>query len=68
MKLNAVEKQSALWRKLEQHLTERLATMRQKNDGNLDPLETAKVRGRITELKDLIALGEPSPVDIADEQ
>lgn len=68
MKLNSVERQSALWRKLEQHFNERLATMRQKNDGNLDPLETAKVRGRITELKDLIALGEPGPVDIADEQ
>lgn len=68
MKLDAIEKQSALWRKIEAHLLSRLALMRQRNDGNLDPTETAKVRGRITELKDLIALGEPSPVDIADEQ
>ena len=68
MNLNRVEAQSAIWLKIKQHLEGRIATLRSKNDGDLDILETAKLRGRIAELKALIALDESPVVPVADEQ
>lgn len=62
MKLSDGERMSALWRKLEQHLTDRLATLRARNDGNLPPDETAKVRGQIAEVKSFLEIGTPKLV------
>jgi len=59
MKLTAGEIQSALWQKLGAYLEERLDRYRLKNDGNLDHDYTAKLRGRIAELKEMLALAEP---------
>lgn len=52
------EKQSALWQKLQQHLESRLDIQRKKNDGNHDLVNTAKIRGRIAEIKSLLSLGD----------
>ena len=66
MKLSEGERMSALWRKLEQHLTDRLATLRARNDGNLPPDETAKVRGQIAEVKSFLDIGNPQVI-VTDE-
>jgi len=56
MKLTEGEKLSAVWQKLEPHLKERLTTLRAQNDGELDELSTARLRGRIAELKLILSL------------
>lgn len=67
MNLSPIEAQSLIWLKIKKHMTERLEVLRAKNDGDLDTTETARLRGRIAALKELIALDE-SPVPVADEQ
>ena len=66
MNLSTYERESALWKKLEQHLNERLTTLRTRNDGELDAIETARLRGRISQVKEFLALSE-APEHIADE-
>ena len=46
------------WPDVEQWANDKLAAARAKNDGDLDTVETAKLRGRIAALKELIALPE----------
>lgn len=52
------EKQSPLWKRLEEHFGERLEHFRSRNDGPLDPVQTANLRGRIETYRDLLALGK----------
>lgn len=59
--LNEVDLETALWKKIETHLKDRLQVYRAKNDGNLTLEETAKLRGRIQEVKSLLDLAT-SPV------
>ena len=47
---------SRLWQRMRAHLETRLAVLRQENDGSSDELTTAKRRGRIAEIKELLAL------------
>lgn len=61
MYLSQYEAQSALWLKLKKLMLERLDTLRQQNDGVLGVEETARLRGRIAELKSLLALEEEQP-------
>jgi hypothetical protein len=61
-KLVGFEVESVLWQKLVTHYTERLQILREKNDGSLTPEETARVRGSIHEIKQLLELGNPAPV------
>lgn len=64
--LDAVERQSALWQKLEAHLQKRLVSHRIKNDAqNQTDIQTAALRGAIAETKHLIGLGQPSLDDTA---
>ena len=58
MKLDKHETQTALWQKLESHLSGRLADLRTANDGDLDPIQTARLRGRIVELRSLLDLSK----------
>lgn len=57
--LSEAERNSPLWRRLEAHLNESLAQARAKNDVHQPENQTAETRGRIAELKRLIALGKP---------
>jgi len=66
MKLTETEVHSALWTKLKEHMESRLAEHRRKNDGDLDPTKTARMRGRIDELKVLLALETPEPAQVAE--
>lgn len=58
MKLDQHEIKSAVWRKLEAYLMERLQDLRTSNDGDLTPEQTARVRGRIAATKEFLALAD----------
>lgn len=48
-----------LWLRITEHLERRLALLRQQNDGiRLTPEDTAVLRGRIAEVKHLLAAGK----------
>lgn len=52
---------SATWQKMKKHLQSQLESYRKENDGNLDNDKTQRVRGRIAEVKRLLALEDPTP-------
>lgn len=62
MKLQEHEIRSALWLRLQAHLTAQLVTLRQKNDGALSHEDTTRLRGRIAQLKEILALSQTEPV------
>lgn len=68
MKLNEHERQSALWKRIEAYLNERLDICRKKNDGDLSELETARLRGEIASYKRILVLGETLPPMEADSE
>jgi hypothetical protein len=51
-----LDRNSMTWREIEGYLKERLHACREKNDGGLDPLDTARLRGEIKAIKELLAL------------
>lgn len=61
MKLTPQEIQSAVWIKLRDHMEQRLAMLRCQNDGDLSPEQTIKLRGRVAQLKELLALANTTP-------
>lgn len=64
--LSKSERQGAVFQKIDAYYRDRLLTLRSENDGNLDPVATAKVRGRIAEVKYILALGL-DPVAVPDD-
>jgi hypothetical protein len=55
--------QSSCWARLVEYYKERLESLRAQNDNStLTPEATADLRGRIKEVKDLLALATPAPV------
>lgn len=68
MKLH-IERESQTWRCIVERTESRIADLRQRNDGELDAVATAKLRGRIAELKEFVlAMGkDPSPAIEMDE-
>lgn len=54
------EAQSELWQKIKKHLDARLLQLRAQNDTSLDLAKTQKLRGRIEEVKHLVALDKPA--------
>lgn len=65
MKLNEVERHSALWQLIDKEITERLEVLRQKNDGDLNERETATLRGTIKAFKEIQAWGHPDDPTIS---
>lgn len=65
-KLTVAESNSALWAKLRDHMTTRLDKHRRRNDAKLSIEDTASERGAIAELKVLLELDKPDPVQVAD--
>lgn len=65
--LDLNDRQSPTWRKLKKHFESRLAEMRAKNDNDLDVIATAKLRGSIRVVQELLALGDQDPTMEADE-
>ena len=68
MKLSDQERHSALWKKLSAYLEDRIQTYRLKNDGDMSELDTARLRGKIAACKEFLAVGEPAPGVVTDEQ
>ena len=61
-KLAPHERTSPLWLSLERHMLQTLTDLRALNDTSLPPERTEKLRGRIEQLKALLALAdEPKP-------
>lgn len=61
MKLTRHEQINPLWMKLEAHFKDRLNSLRCMNDGEKNEVETANMRGRIAEVKAMLALAEELP-------
>lgn len=61
MTLTDLERGTALWKKLVDHYTERLATLRAQNDTDRSPEDTASIRGEIKEVKRFLALDREKP-------
>ena len=59
--LTQQELDSVLWDKLERYFKDRLATLRAKNDHDLDAMKTAELRGEIKEVKHILSLGLEKP-------
>lgn len=60
--LNYADVNNPLWAKLKKHMEHELAVLRERNDSTkLDERGTAETRGRIAQLKELIALADPQP-------
>lgn len=57
LELTEADLASALWLKLRLHLEARLDQHRRKNDNDLDPISTARLRGATAEIKTLLARG-----------
>lgn len=65
--LTPTERNSDLWKKIEKIMQDRLEMNRRKNDAHQDIAATANLRGRIGELKFLLALGDtPDPAILSD--
>ena len=62
MKLTDFECQQALWLKLVEHINQAIEKLRRKNDNaSLGEIETARLRGQVAALKELLDLGQPEP-------
>ncbi len=55
-KLQPQDRTNPLWMRLEAHMRKQLAELRPRNDAHLPPKRTADIRGRIAQLKELLAL------------
>lgn len=55
------------WTRFKAQITARLSDLRSSNDGDKSPEHTAKLRGRIAELKNLLALDIPAPAPVPDD-
>jgi hypothetical protein len=58
MILQAHELQSTVWQKVREEIELQIATLRQRNEGDLDLNETNRVRGQIRALRNLLAQAE----------
>jgi hypothetical protein len=52
---------SATWMKIRQNLQARLADRRDRLEGNHDPVETARIRGEIAEIKRILNFESKAP-------
>lgn len=63
LKLKPQERTDRLWSLIEEDLKAELETLRRKNDADLTPEQTWKLRGRIAQIKDVLAIASEAPVD-----
>ena len=57
---------SDTWKALVARYESRLEDLRRRNDGDLNDVQTAKLRGRINEIREFLALAK-APEQVADE-
>jgi hypothetical protein len=61
--LTETERRSELWQRLYAHFSRQLDTLRMQNDQDKDEVATAHLRGKIAQLKVVLALNEPPRID-----
>jgi hypothetical protein len=59
---------SPVWVKLKKYMEARLQSLRIRNESDLDPIATAKLRGEARAIKNLLALSEKAQALVADEE
>ena len=64
--LDLTDIQSATWQKMRAHIQARIDLLRKQNDNDADQESTAKLRGRIAELKKLLGTAEPKRVEVTE--
>lgn len=62
IELSSADKLSPAWATICTYLDRRLTTLRARNDNDLSPDETARLRGSISEVRALRALGDDRPI------
>lgn len=62
LRIEPGERNSPLWQKLKAAYEQRLVQLREENDGDLLPDHTAKVRGKIAAVKELLELDTDRPM------
>lgn len=63
MYLTQTQRDSPLWGAISKHLQERLALLRKQNDDQPSESDTQKLRGRIREVKALMAIADDPPTE-----
>lgn len=67
--LDNMERSTSAWLRVKEHIEKRIETLRKQNDSDKPDLATAKLRGRIAELKELLAAVEPTaPAPVAEDE
>ena len=66
--LSPSDRQSAVWQKLKPYLDAQLEALRRKNDADLAPEKTQRLRGRIAAVKDLLSLGTDTPTAPSEDE
>lgn len=59
--LSHEERLSSVWKKLKAHLEERREFVRAQLEADLDVVETAKLRGRIAQIRELLRAADDPP-------
>lgn len=61
LELELIELKSAAWQKVKKYLEDTLAELDKQNRGDLDPVKTSRVRGRIEQVNEMLKAGEEKP-------
>lgn len=63
MRADRIEQDSSTWLAVTEWAESRLAELRRKNDGPLEVVVTAHLRGQVATLKQLLALPKAAPTE-----
>lgn len=66
MRADRIEQDSPTWLAIHEWASERLEQLRKRNDGPLDVVATAHLRGQVAILKQLLALPTAAPTEPGD--
>ena len=61
IELTHADKHTGTWDKLQRYWEQELNDLRKKNDFDLDPVATAKLRGRIEQVKGFLSMDKEMP-------
>ena len=61
MKLSEFEQQTAVWQKISEEISQRLTVAREQNDGDLDIMVTARLRGKIAVYREILSWAKTDP-------
>jgi hypothetical protein len=67
-RLTDPETRSSVWMKCEEYMKAQIEMLRKRNDGDLDHVETMRLRGELRAYKNLLALGAPGLTQVVDDE